>query len=176
MKTTKLFGGAALASFLAALPAFAQDAAAPAAEAAAVVDKGDVAWMLVSTIVVIVMTIPGLALFYGGLVRAKNVLSVLTQVFLGFSMIAILWVAYGYSLAFAGPSEGGLSAFIGDFSKFFLSGVTLESTAATFSAGFELPELVFVTFQLTFACITSTLIVGGIAERMKFGALMAFLA
>src|SRR5690606_23391620 len=119
MKLSKVLGGAALASFLAALPAFAQDAAAPAADAAAVVDKGDVAWMLVSTIVVIVMTIPGLALFYGGLVRAKNVLSVLTQVFLGFSMIAILWVAYGYSLAFAGPSEGGLSAFIGDFSKFF---------------------------------------------------------
>ena len=177
MKLSKVLGGAALASLLAALPAFAQDAAAPAAETVtAVVDKGDVAWMLVSTMVVIVMTIPGLALFYGGLVRAKNVLSVLTQVFLGFSMIAILWVAYGYSLAFAGPTEGGLSAFVGDFSKFFLSGVTLESTAATFSAGFELPEMVFVIFQLTFACITSTLIVGGIAERMKFGALMAFLA
>jgi Amt family ammonium transporter len=184
MKLSKVLGGAALASLFAALPAFAQDAAAPAAEAvaevvetaAAVVDKGDVAWMLVSTMVVIVMTIPGLALFYGGLVRAKNVLSVLTQVFLGFSMISILWVAYGYSLAFAGPPEGGLSAFVGDFSKFFLAGVTLESTAATFSAGFELPEMVFVIFQLTFACITSTLIVGGIAERMKFGALMAFLA
>ncbi|MDP2781017.1 ammonium transporter [Devosia sp.] len=176
MKTTKLFGGAALASLLLALPAFAQDAAAPAAEAVAVVDKGDVAWMLVSTMVVIVMTVPGLALFYGGLVRAKNILSVLTQVFLGFSMISILWVAYGYSLAFAGPTEGGLSAFFGDFSKFFLSGVTLDSRAATFSAGFELPELVFVAFQMTFACITSTLIVGAIAERMKFGALMAFLA
>lgn len=180
MKLSKVLGGATLASLLMALPAFAQDAAAPAAEAvaeaAAVVDKGDVAWMLVSTMVVIVMTIPGLALFYGGLVRAKNILSVLTQVFLGFSMIAILWVAYGYSLAFAGPTEGGLSAFVGDFSKFFLSGVTLESRAATFSAGFELPEMVFVVFQLTFACITSTLIVGGIAERMKFGALMAFLA
>jgi ammonium transporter, Amt family len=187
MKTSKILGSAALASLLLALPAFAQDAAQPLAEAgasvaevaeeaAAVVDKGDVAWMLVSTMVVIVMTIPGLALFYGGLVRAKNILSVLTQVFLGFSMISILWVAYGYSLAFAGPTEGGLSAFIGDFSKFFLNGVTLESTAATFSAGYELPELVFVTFQLTFACITSTLIVGGIAERMKLGALLAFLA
>ncbi|MHA6299689.1 ammonium transporter [Devosia sp. CAU 1758] len=183
MKLSKVLGGATLASLLMALPAFAQDAAAGVAaaaevveETAAIVDKGDVAWMLVSTMVVIVMTIPGLALFYGGLVRAKNILSVLTQVFLGFSMIAILWVAYGYSLAFAGPTEGGLSAFVGDFSKFFLSGVTLESTAATFSAGFELPEMVFVVFQLTFACITSTLIVGGIAERMKFGALMAFLA
>ncbi len=174
MNLSKVLGGATLASLLMALPAIAQDAAAETA--AAVVDKGDVAWMLVSTMVVIVMTVPGLALFYGGLVRAKNILSVLTQVFLGFSMIAILWVAYGYSLAFAGPTEGGLSAFFGDFSKFFLSGVTLESTAATFSAGYELPEMVFVVFQLTFACITSTLIVGGIAERMKFGALMAFLA
>jgi Amt family ammonium transporter len=184
MKTSKILGSAAVASLLLALPAFAQDAAAGVAgaaevveeAAAAVVDKGDVAWMLVSTMVVIVMTIPGLALFYGGLVRAKNILSVLTQVFLGFAMISILWVAYGYSLAFAGPTEGGLSAFVGDFSKFFLSGVTLDSRAATFSAGYELPEMVFVVFQMTFACITSTLIVGGIAERMKFGALMAFLA
>ena len=180
MKTSKILGGTALASLLLALPAFAQEAVAPAVEAVAevapVIDKGDVAWMLVSTMVVIVMTVPGLALFYGGLVRAKNILSVLTQVFLGFSMIAILWVAYGYSLAFAGPTEGGLSAFVGDFSKFFLNGVTLESTASTFSAGFVLPEMVFVVFQLTFACITSTLIIGGIAERMKFGALMAFLA
>ncbi|MBB4052238.1 Amt family ammonium transporter [Devosia subaequoris] len=174
MNLSKVLGGAGLASLLMALPAVAQDAAAETA--AAVVDKGDVAWMLVSTMVVIVMTVPGLALFYGGLVRAKNILSVLTQVFMGFSMIAILWVAYGYSLAFAGPTEGGLSAFFGDFSKFFLSGVTLESTAETFTAGYELPEMVFVAFQLTFACITSTLIVGGIAERMKFGALMAFLA
>ena len=98
MKLSKVLGGATLASLLMALPAFAQDTAAPAAEAvaetaAAIVDKGDVAWMLVSTMVVIVMTVPGLALFYGGLVRAKNILSVLTQVFLGFSMIAILWVA-----------------------------------------------------------------------------------
>ncbi|MDB5615300.1 MAG: ammonium transporter, partial [Devosia sp.] len=107
MKTSKILGGTALASLLLALPAFAQEAVAPAVEAVAevvpVIDKGDVAWMLVSTMVVIVMTVPGLALFYGGLVRAKNILSVLTQVFLGFSMIAILWVAYGYSLAFAGP-------------------------------------------------------------------------
>ncbi len=177
MKTSKLLGGAALASLLLALPAFAQDAVAPAADAVtAVIDKGDTAWMLVSTMVVIVMTIPGLALFYGGLVRSKNILSVLTQVFAGFSMIALLWVAYGYSLAFEGPTEGGLSAFVGDFSAFFLSGIGPDSTAATFSAGFELPKIVFVVFQLTFACITSTLIVGAIAERMKFGALMAFLA
>jgi Amt family ammonium transporter len=177
-KLSKVAGAAALASLFLALPAFGQDAA-PAAEAAAevvpVIDKGDVAWMLVSTMVVFVMIIPGLALFYGGLVRAKNVLSILSQVLGGVAMIALLWVAYGYSLAFGG-SEGGLSAFIGDFGKLFLSGVTTDSTAATFSAGFELPELVFVVFQLTFACITSTLIVGGIAERMKFGAVMLFLA
>ena len=177
MKSSKVLGGAALASLLLALPAFAQDAVAPAVDAVtAVVDKGDTAWMLVSTMVVIVMTIPGLALFYGGLVRSKNILSVLTQVFAGFSMIALLWIAYGYSLAFEGPTEGGLSAFVGDFSAFFLSGIGPDSTAATFSAGFEIPKVVFVIFQLTFACITSTLIVGAIAERMKFGALMAFLA
>jgi Amt family ammonium transporter len=179
LKMSKVLGAAALASLALALPAFAQDAAAPAAEVVAevvpVVDKGDTAWMLVSTMVVFVMIIPGLALFYGGLVRSKNVLSVLSQVLGGTAMIALLWVAYGYSLAFAG-SEGGLSPIIGDFSKFFLSGVDINSTAATFSAGFQLPELVFVVFQLTFACITSTLIVGGIAERMKFGAVMLFLA
>jgi Amt family ammonium transporter len=175
-------GLGAAAALMAAVPAWAQEAAgvAAAAEATeavtAVVDKGDTAWMLVCTLLVILMTIPGLALFYGGLVRAKNILSILTQVFAGFAMIALLWVAYGYSLAFAGPTEGGLSAFIGDFSKLFLAGVTPDSTAATFSAGFELPELVFVCFQLTFAAITGTLIVGAVAERMKFGALMAFLA
>lgn len=174
MKTSKILGSAALASLLLALPAFAQDAAAPAAEVVeevvATIDTGDTAWMFVSTIIVILMTIPGLALFYGGLVRAKNILSVLTQVFGGFALIALLWVAYGYSLAFAGPTEGGLSAFIGDFSNFFLSATTPDSVSGT------LPELVFICFQLTFACITSTLIIGGIAERMKFGAVMAFLA
>jgi Amt family ammonium transporter len=174
MKTSKILGSAALASLLLALPAFAQDAAAPAAEiveeAVATIDTGDTAWMIVSTLLVILMTIPGVALFYGGLVRAKNILSVITQVFGAFSMIALLWVAYGYSLAFSGPSEGGLSAFIGDFSNFFLANVTPDSVSGT------IPELIFVVFQLTFACITATLVVGGIAERMKFGAVMAFLA
>src|SRR5690606_35471333 len=102
--------------------------------------------------------------------------SVLMQVFGGFCMVALLWVAYGYSLAFAGPTEGGISAFIGDFSKLFLAGVTPDSTAATFSEGVEIPELTFVIFQLTFAAITPALIVGAIAERMKFGAVMLFLA
>ncbi len=178
MKTVKvstvstILGATALLA-LAALPAFGQDA--PVEEVVPVIDKGDTAWMLVSTMVVILMTIPGLALFYGGLVRAKNILSVLSQVLAGFCMIALLWVIYGYSLAFGG-TEGGLSAIIGDFSKLFLNGVTIDSRAATFSAAYELPELVFVVFQLTFAAITSTLIVGGIAERMKFGAVMLFLA
>lgn len=173
MKTSKILGGAALASLLLALPAFAQETAAeiPAAvEEIATIDTGDTAWMIVSTLLVILMTIPGVALFYGGLVRTKNVLSVVTQVFGAFSMIALLWVAYGYSLAFSGPTEGGLSAFIGDFSNFFLANVSPESVSGT------IPELVFVVFQLTFACITATLVVGGIAERMKFGAVMAFLA
>ncbi|MDP1730101.1 MAG: ammonium transporter [Devosia sp.] len=183
LKTSRILGAAALASLTLTLPAFAQDAA-PAAETAAavegvvtaIIDKGDTAWMLVSTMVVILMTIPGLALFYGGLVRAKNMLSMLMQVFSAFCMVALLWVAYGYSLAFAGPTKGGLSAFIGDFSKLFLSGITPASAVATFSDAFELPELVFVTFQLTFAAITCALIVGAIAERMKFGAVMLFLA
>jgi Amt family ammonium transporter len=177
LKLSKVLGVAALASLALALPAFAQDAAAPAAEAAvATVDKGDTTWMMLSTILVIAMTIPGLALFYGGLVRAKNMLSVLMQVFAAFCMIAILWVIYGYSLAFNGPTEGGLSAFIGDFSKLFLSGVTPSSQSATFSAGVEIPELTFICFQLTFAAITPALIVGAFAERMKFGAVMLFLA
>jgi Amt family ammonium transporter len=179
-KTSRILGTATLACLALALPGFAQDAAAPAVEAAAetvaTVNKGDTTWMLVSTILVILMTIPGLALFYGGLVRAKNMLSVLMQVFAGFAMVALLWVVYGYSLAFAGPSEGGLSAYIGDFSKFFLNGVTPDSTAATFSAGVEIPELAFVIFQLTFAALTPALIIGAIAERMKFSAVMLFIA
>jgi Amt family ammonium transporter len=176
----KVLGAAALASLALALPAWAQDAAAPAAEAAAevaaTVDKGDTTWMMLSAILVIAMTIPGLALFYGGLVRAKNMLSVLMQVFAGFCMVALLWAIYGYSLAFNGPTDGGIFSFIGDFSKLFLSGVTPSSQAATFTAGVEIPELTFVVFQLTFAAITPALIVGAIAERMKFGAVMLFLA
>ncbi len=171
-KMLKLAGAASMAGLVSALPALAQDAAV----AAATVDKGDTTWMLLSTILVIAMTIPGLALFYGGLVRGKNMLSVLMQVLATFSMIALLWVIFGYSLAFNGPAEGGLSAFIGDFSKLFLAGVTPSSTAATFSAGVQIPELTFVIFQLTFAAITPALIVGAIAERMKFGAVMLFMA
>ncbi|WIY52943.1 ammonium transporter [Devosia sp. YIM 151766] len=171
--TLKMLGSVVSAFLLLVLPAFAQEIAAElpvAIEEIAAIDAGDTAWMLVSTILVILMVIPGLALFYGGLVRSKNILSVLTQVFAGFCLIALLWVTYGYSLAFGGPEQGGFSAFIGDFSNVLLGALGPETLAGT------IPELVFVCFQLTFACITATLIVGGIAERMKFGAVMAFLA
>lgn len=152
---------------LAVDPALAQDAAAPT------VNKGDTTWMLVSTILVILMTIPGLALFYGGLVRTKNMLSVLMQVFAVFSLVAILWVLYGYSLAFTSGGEG-IGAFIGGFSKAFLAGVTTDSTADTFTKGVAIPEFTFLAFQLTFACITPALIVGAFAERIKFSAVMLF--
>ncbi len=147
--------------------------AAPAEEAAAPVpEKGDTAWMLVSTLLVILMIIPGVALFYGGLVRAKNMLSVLTQVMAIFCLISILWAVYGYSLAFG--DGGSMNWMIGDLSKMFLAGITGDSTAATFSDGVVIPELVFVAFQLTFAAITVALIVGGLAERVKFSALLVF--
>jgi Amt family ammonium transporter len=148
------------------------EAAAPEAPAAPVPDKGDTAWMMVSTLLVILMIVPGVALFYGGLVRAKNMLSVLTQVLAIFCMISILWAVYGYSLAFG--DGGSLNWAIGDLSKLFLAGITADSTAATFTDGVVIPELVFVAFQLTFAAITVALIVGGLAERVKFSALMIF--
>jgi Amt family ammonium transporter len=173
-KTSKILGLAALAA-LCALPALGQDAPAPEVVAPAI-DKGDTTWMLVSTALVFMMTLPGLALFYGGLVRAKNMLSVLTQVLCGGALIGLLWVIYGYSLAFSGPATpGGLSAFIGDFGKLFLGPVKPDSMVETFTAGVFIPELTFVIFQMTFAIITPALIVGAIAERMKFGAVMVFL-
>jgi ammonium transporter, Amt family len=138
--------------------------------AAVTVNKGDTAWMLAATALVVLMTIPGLALFYGGLVRSKNVLSVLMQVMICFCTISILWVIYGYSLAFTNGS-----AFIGSFDKAFLSGVDLTTVAATFSKETYLPEYVYVIFQLTFAAITPALIVGAFAERMKFRAVMLFI-
>ncbi len=143
-------------------------ATAPAAPAAAPVpkiDSGDTAWMLTSTAFVILMTIPGLALFYGGLGRSKNMLSVLMQVFVIFSLISILWALYGYSLAFSGEGQ-----FFGGFDKIFLKGVTLE----TFGALTTIPEYVFVSFQSTFAAITVALIVGAFAERAKFSAVLLF--
>jgi Amt family ammonium transporter len=153
-------------------PAFAEEAAAAAAAPAPVPNKGDTTWMLVSTLLVILMTIPGLALFYGGLVRTKNMLSVLTQVFVIFCLIAVLWVVYGYSLAFT--AGGGLNSFIGGFDKLFLKGMTVDSVVETFSKGVVIPEMVFMVFQLTFAAITTALIVGGLAERVKFSALLVF--
>jgi len=146
-------------------------AEAPAEEAAAAptVDKGDVAWMMTSTMLVLLMVVPGLALFYGGLVRSKNMLSVFMQVLTVFSLLTVLWAIYGYSLAFAG---GG--AFIGTLDKLFLSGVTIESLADTFSDGVKIPEYIFIAFQGTFAGITGALIVGAFAERMKFKAVLLF--
>jgi Amt family ammonium transporter len=126
--------------------------------------------MYVATVLVILMTVPGLALFYGGLVRQKNMLSVLMQVFVTFSLLAVLWVVYGYSLAF-----GGAGPFFGSFDKVLLSGVTSESLGATFSKGVYIPEYLFVAFQLTFAAITPALIVGAFAERMKFSAVLLFM-
>ncbi|WMP18828.1 ammonium transporter [Thiothrix lacustris] len=142
------------------------------AAAVPVPDKGDTAWMMLSTLLVILMIVPGVALFYGGLVRAKNMLSVLTQVMAIFCMISLLWAIYGYSVAFG--DGGSLNWMIGDFSKLFLKGITAASTSATFTDGVVIPELVFVSFQLTFAAITVALIVGGLAERVKFSALMVF--
>ena len=150
-------------------------ATAPAAEAAAAaepaptVDKGDVAWMLTSTLLVLMMVVPGLALFYGGMVRAKNVLSVVIQVSVVFSLISILWVVYGYSLAFSGEGP-----WIGNLDKALLRGVDINTLAATFSTGVALPEFVFVAFQCTFAGITGALIVGAFAERARFAAVLLF--
>ena len=175
------FLGALLAVGFAALPMLVSADTAPVADAAAaaaaaapapVPNKGDTAWMLVSTLLVILMTIPGLALFYGGLVRTKNMLSVLTQVFVIFCLISILWVVYGYSLAFT--NGGGMNSFIGGLDRLFLKGLTVDSVVETFSKGVVIPEMVFMVFQLTFAAITTALIVGGLAERVKFSALLIF--
>ncbi|MBC3932690.1 ammonium transporter [Undibacterium curvum] len=170
--------GAAPAATVVTAPASAPVAeAAPASAAAApaaVPNKGDTAWMLVATLLVILMTLPGLALFYGGLVRTKNMLSVLMQVFMIFAVIIVLWCIYGYSLAF---TEGG--NFIGSFDRVFLKGIwdpakASFTTAATFSKGVVIPEFVYVAFQATFAAITCGLIIGAFAERAKFSAVLAF--
>ena len=189
-----LLGGAAiaLAQTTEAAPAVTSPApmaaaveAAPAAPVAAVmaetapaaavpaptVDKGDTAWMMISTVLVIMMVIPGLALFYGGLVRSKNMLSVLMQVMVVFSLISVLWAVYGYTVAF-----GGEGLIWGNLSKLFLKGVTPASLADTFTAGVKIPEFIFIAFQATFAGITCALIVGSFAERMKFSAVLLFSA
>ena len=145
--------------------AFAQEAAAAAAE----VHKGDVAWIMTSTLLVLMMALPGLALFYGGMVRAKNMLSVLMQVMTVFSLNALLFAIYGYSLTFTEASP-----FIGSLDKVFLSGVTIETLADTFTETVKLPEFAFIAFQATFAGITGALIVGAFAERMRFSAVLIF--
>ena len=153
----------ALSLLSASALSFAEEVAAP------IVNKGDTAWVMLSTILVILMIVPGLALFYGGMVRAKNMLSILMQVFVIFSMVAILWAIYGYSIAF---TEG--NAFFGGLSKAFLAGITPDSLAATFSKGVAIPEFAYVAFQLTFAAITPAIIIGSFAERIKFSAVLLF--
>ncbi len=159
---------AAPAATPAAAPAATAEAA-PAAAPAATANKGDTAWLIVATAFVILMSIPGLALFYGGLVRSKNMLSVLMQVFVIFSLISVLWAIYGYSIAF---TEG--NAFFGSLDKLFLKGITPDSLAATWSKGVVIPELIYVPFQGAFAAITVGLIVGSFAERIKFSAVLLF--
>ncbi|GKS03005.1 ammonium transporter [Sphingomonas aquatilis] len=168
-------GAACAAAAFTALPAFAQ-AAPAAAPVVATVNKGDTAWMMTSTVLVMMMILPGLALFYGGLTRAKNMLSVMTQIGAVACLAMLIWVMYGYSLAFGPDLAGGgvLTNFIASFDKAFLKGVTAASQSATFTAGVEIPEYVFICFQMTFAAITVALVLGSVVERMKFSAVMAF--
>ena len=171
LATLRRIAAVAVAALLMALtmePSLAQGAKPPTP------NKGDTAWMLTASALVLLMTVPGLALFYGGLVRTKNMLSMLMQVFSCVCLVCILWVLYGYSLAF---SEGGsFNSFVGGFSKAFLAGITPDTTAETFTDGAVIPEYVYVCFQMTFAAITPALIVGSMAERMKFPAILLFLA
>ncbi|HEY8194294.1 MAG TPA: ammonium transporter [Hyphomicrobium sp.] len=163
-------------------PALAQDAATTVAPAAAPVaaaappipNKGDSAFMYVASVFVLLMTVPGLALFYGGLVRSKNMLSMMMQVFATLCLVAIIWVLYGYSMAFT--NGGALNDFVGGFSKAFLRGVDSNSLAATFSNGVYIPEYTYIIFQMTFACITPCLILGSVAERLKFSSMLLFMA
>lgn len=169
---TKLVLGAGAAALLAPVIALAQEAAPAAVEAAAaapVPNKGDTAFMFLCTILVLFMLMPGLALFYGGLVRAKNMLSVLMQCTVVGAAIMLVWVIYGYSFAFGGSTN----AYFGGFAKIFLAGITPDSTAATFSDA-VIPEYIFMLFQMTFAALTPALIVGAFAERIKFSAAVVF--
>ena len=159
-RAAAIAGGLAIAAVLPAQQALA----------AASINKGDTAWVVTATCLVVLMTIPGLALFYGGLVRSKNVLSVLMQTLATFCLISILWCLFGYSLAFTNGN-----GFIGGFSKLFMSGVSISTMAATFSKETYLPEYAYVIFQLTFAAITPALIIGAFAERMKFSAVLLFM-
>ena len=176
MKTVPSLGAAAksaglglLAVALSAGLAYAEDAAP-----APVPNKGDTAWMLISSALVLMMSIPGLALFYGGLVRTKNMLSILTQVLAIVSLVGVVWVLYGYSIAL-GDTSGSMVNYIGGFGKAFLKGVDANAVAPTFSNGVVIPELAYMVFQMTFAMITPALIIGAFAERMKFSAVMLFM-
>ncbi|MFF2323714.1 ammonium transporter [Agrobacterium sp. NPDC058088] len=162
--------GAAATALMAPAIAFAQDAAPAVAAAAPVPEKADTAFMYVATILVLFMIIPGLALFYGGLVRTKNMLSVLMQCTVIGAVMMLVWVIYGYSFAFG----GGTGPYFGGFGKLFLSGVSLDSTSATFSQGVVIYEYTFIAFQMTFAAITPALIIGAFAERVKFSAVILF--
>jgi Amt family ammonium transporter len=167
LKAPKALALSAATLLATTLPVMAQEAAQ---EAAPVMDKGDTAWMMVSCILVLFMTIPGLALFYGGLVRTKNALSILMQTTTIAAVMMIVWVIWGYSFAFGGSD----SPYWGGFGKLFLSGVTKDSTAATFTSGVVIPEYIFICFQMTFAAITPALIIGAFAERVKFSAVILF--
>ena len=154
-----------------ATPTAAPAEAAPAAAPAPVPNKGDTAWMIVATVLVLMMCVPGLGLFYGGMARQKNMLSILMQTFMITCVLGVLWAIYGYSVAFT----QGSTAFFGGFDRAFLHGMTADSVAATFSKGVVIPEYIYMCFQLTFAVITPALIVGAFAERMKFSAMLAFI-
>jgi Amt family ammonium transporter len=175
-KLARLALPVAALGLLAIEPSLAQDAAAPAAPAAeaaaAVPDKGDTSWMIVATTLVLFMIFPGIALFYGGLVRAKNVLSVLVQTVAVSSVLFVAWVIYGYSFALNPGSVADW--FVGGTSRLFLSGITADSTAATFSDGVVIPEYVFIAFQATFFALTPCLIIGGLVERVKTSAIVLF--
>ena len=160
-----VIAGAAISASL-AFPAFAANDPTP--------NPGDTAWLLTSSLLVLMMSIPGLALFYGGLVRAKNMLSILSQTFAIVALVGVIWTVYGYSLAFG--DGGSLSNYIGGFNKLFLKGVTAASNAATFTPGHVVPEYAYFVFQMTFAMITPALIIGAFAERMKFSAVLLFVA
>lgn len=172
MKHTLKLAGAAGLAFFAALPAWAQTAVAAAP--VATVNKGDTAWMMTSTILVLMMILPGLALFYGGLTRTKNMLSVMTQIGAVAALTMLVWVMWGYTMAFGPDYTSGLSNVVSSFGKLFLSGVTPASQAATFTPGTEIPEYVFISFQMTFAAITIALVLGSLVERIKFSAVMVF--
>ena len=160
------------AAMLAAMPAGAQEAAI--AMATPVPDKGDTAFMMLATILVLLMILPGLQLFYGGLTRTKNMLSTMTQIGGATCLAMLLWVIYGYSYAFGPDASDALKPYIASAGKLFLSGVTPDSTADTFTDGVVIPEYVFICFQMTFAAITVSLVLGSVVERMKFSAVMVF--